>query len=409
MKVKNVIIIISSLITFNAYATQVDDMLQREEAIAEKICKNIQEDQEWVNTLELITNINSVHQLYPNVSNKDGEFVLTNSHAGKVSELGQKYVINFISNKYKNESNTDKEVFEEGLVNTRVLRVLNKCGDVLREQDLILFQPVLTNYKGTKTEEEAYNNVKQKASCVGEYDNKIKQAYDNWYKNRDSSMAKYNYVSSTKSSCYTTAFRMSSAIVFPFHHLVEGQYNDFYSHPRTTDINNTLKNYYQEKLAGLDKFKANVKTKAVEKTNAENRLNEIKSGNISTAKSCAEIGQVYLSQEDSLIVAGHKVSKNSQAILRSPDNKTYGAAVTVLGVEDGTVFTYDVNAINNTEYSVILKTNKNTRWFRDNVSNGKTVYYVGKYVSNGSFEINQGNTTKKVNARVIDLICATSM
>lgn len=404
---KALVLIVAMVISITAYANEegMAKFLEKEEQYATSMCQQIQQDQQWKKLLGNYPALNKVYQQYPKGYNKEVGFLYAKTTAYDIARTSSSLLDKLVYQKTKAENDTDRAMMEY-LYRVRVMRVLNKCGALLKNQHLILLLPVFDLRLGSVDDSVKMNELLNKATCVKKYD----ETLINNMRMLQQGGSVDKMLFDMRGECYAESADLYTKVVFPYHVLFEENPTEYYRQPYLTE--------YEQKIAGaLDevntKFSGAMSTIATQTKDQQEksaRLVKITSGSVSVAKSCGEVAEALISKDNFIgMFAGYPISKDAQAVYSRPTQKLYSTLGQILSTKSNEIITYDRNQISGIGHAFKLKIGKKSVWFKNDVSIGKNVYFVGKYIDNDVTTVTQGQSSFDVSTRVIDVMCITSM
>jgi len=211
-------------------------------------------------------------------------------------------------------------------------------------------------------------------------------------------------------NCYGTSSNLYTKVLFPFHLLTGKQTNEFYSKINIEHYYKSLNEVVSKANAKLGNANAYATADIQKQTDKSNRVSAIKSGNLSVATSCSEITEAILPKEEIIKVPfGGFITKENVAAKSAPSGKIFAAEGRIVDFDGRkNILTYNGDFYKNVNWSYALKTTNKTIWFDNNISNNRTVYFLGRYVGDNTVSMTNGQDDFKVNARVVELICAST-
>ena len=404
---KVLVLIVAMVMSIVAYANDnlIVELLQEEEQFAEVTCQSIAQDQEWKNLLSNYPRLQQVYQRYPKGYNKDAGFTLASTTAYDIARTSQRHFSDASYQKVKGQKDWEM-AFEEKLMTVRVLRVLKKCGLSLKNQNLILLLPLFDLKTGSKDEMTKLQQVMETTSCLKAYDAALITNFRAVQKGGSVDKMIFDL----QGTCFKEADDLYNKVVFPYHVMVERKPTDYYSKYQTVKFEKTVAMTLEEVNAKHGTAVPVMAAQAKEQQEKRARLVKISSGSVSVAKTCGEVAEGLIAKDNfSAVFSGYPISKDAQAVYNRPTQKLYSTIGNIISVKSNEIVTYDRNQISGVGYAYKLKIGKNAVWFKDDVTIGKNVYFVGRYVDNDVTTITQGQTSFDVSTRVIDVMCVTSM
>jgi hypothetical protein len=390
-----------------AYANEegIAKFLQKEEQYAASMCQQIQQDQQWKKLLENYPALHKVYQQYPKGYNKEVGFLYAKTTAYDIARTSSSLLDKLVYQKTKAENDTDRAMMES-LYRVRVMRVLNKCGILLKNQHLILLLPVFDLQRGAVDDDVKMNELMTSASCIKKYDETLISNV----RVRQQPGSPDKLLFDMHGDCYKESADLYNKVVFPYHVLFEENPTEYYRQPYLVE--------YEKKIAGaLDEVNAKfagamstITTQTQNQQEKKARMVKVSSGSVSAAKSCGEVAEALITKENFVsMFAGYPISKDAQAVYDRPTQKLYSTLGRILSTKSNEIITYDKNQISGIGHAYKLKIGKKSVWFKNDVSIGKNVYFVGKYIDNDVTTVTQGQSSFDVSTRVIDVMCITSM
>lgn len=279
------------------------------------------------------------------------------------------------------------------------LRTFRLCGTTLHQNKKILLN----------------NDKEQQANFLSRVDKCITGSEANFER-------QIRQIGSTKaqqeSNIVSSQCSLDLNVPIPLHFIVEGGDSKFEQILKSEEYKKDLESIDKriaevtilkgDKIADDKKRDINEKEKLQSNTDKNNRLVEIGKGNLSTAKTCGEIAESLIPrQEIASNIFGYPVSKDSQAVYRTPNEKLYATVGRMVSYNTKQAITLDTNQLSGQSYAFVLNFSNKTIWFKDNVSVGKNLYFVGRYISNDSIPIETGKSKSSLPARVLNVICAS--
>jgi hypothetical protein len=388
------------------------DIIREENYYASQACTKILGDKDWGSFTHQINQLKLIFQKYPSFKNNDSSLVTTKIFLHDSSRLSLRYMNETLRKQMKDAGERSREI-QTNLMSVRILRVLEICGDKLWENNLIFNIKTLTD---TKTLAEDKKNIEFKfPNCLNEYDSNFISNFDAAVGFIPKTKNEYNplldkLISDHRGKCSSNIDGIEYSLLFPFHILLEMNDKDYYSNSwwidkisevpgRIVDAKNKLPEALAANLSEVN-------------TAAESaaRIKQIQNGNIKVAKNCGEISEALIPKEDiQSKTQGMILSKNPNQIEQRPNMKNFGGTSTIISNNNDTIITLNTNQINGERSSFVLKTDSKTVWFKQNLSTGKQLFFVGQYIGNASPSFTSGNSQFNVNARVVKLICATTL
>lgn len=133
----------------------------------------------------------------------------------------------------------------------------------------------------------------------------------------------------------------------------------------------------------------------------------ILAGDYSAVKSCKEVAIAKVGYKN---ISGYNspwpMTENNKVFKRSPSGEIIAELAEIIGVEGDVVYTRKPNSLNSDEWGFVLRSNNQTRWLKDDIRQGRTVYFVGRYVGNTNVPIVSGSYQHNLQSKLVDLMCA---
>lgn len=134
---------------------------------------------------------------------------------------------------------------------------------------------------------------------------------------------------------------------------------------------------------------------------------QVMTGNYANIKSCNDIAEVKIpSSEIGSRPYGLSVTRNNETIKPQPQGQLFSDVTEIIGVNGNEIYTRTTNLGGSREWGYSLNTVKTTKWLRDNVSVGRPIYFVAKYVGNSNLNLGSGPSKRVMPIREAELVCA---
>lgn len=380
-------------------------LINEEENVAKLACEYIKQDAFWKNLTSSYSEMVKVSLTYPKSYTIPGSFAMAQNNVTSLADLSMRF---YSSNneKYLNKKTVVSETFSTAISALRFNRILLQCGKDLYNAGLIFPTKPFTLRPDDKSSAIKFNDILVKASCVKQSDENLIANFRKAEKGGNPA----ELLNDLTGDCYNVAVSLYKELVFPYHDILPNESVNFYKSQEVNKI-------YEAGLADLASVKSKfitVKTEADKQAKNEgekqSRINDVRAGNWSAAKSCSELGQALISKETfSHMLYGSPISKNIAAVYAQPDYRVFGSVNRIFAANNEEIITYDAGDTTSYTRATKIKLNNKTIWFNNNVASGTNIYVVGTYVGNETIRVKFGDKVYTANARVIEPICINSL
>lgn len=399
----------------NVFANdQITTILQEEQILARKTCELIQTDQQWKQIASNLSTVQKFYMQYPS-GKPVSEFITSANKGGDLTRAGYRFV-NKTHYEEMKDSSEFKRNFYDALNSIRFFRVINECGDQLLSSGLIYPQRAFNSTIGPIAYQQGIDKLKKEASCVAEYDRKLINNFREAENYKVPEGEQYNpaigkLTTEMNDQCHKSATDISELVIFPAHFLLQEKGKQFYENNADLikESLDYLKTNSESLVVKLPKAIEVKKTQEENTIKRNERIEAIQEGDFEVAESCDEVAEALIPKEQLQAIERRVfISKDVSSIQPKPSFNYFAAISEIAHMEGNVIYAIDTNSFTGKMKAYILKNNEATVWVKNNIESGRVIYFVGQYTENHVVSYGPANNRGSINARGVELVCATT-